>query len=116
MARDQAKAQVNLKAEEVMILDLTGVSDPFDAIILAPGTSEPHRRALAEAAWVEHRNLSESVAGHREGTNGGWILLDCGDVIVHIMSPELRDYYELEEFWGDAPRTEVNDTNPEEKG
>ena len=116
-ARDLARSLVELKAEEVVILDLTGISDLFDAFVLATGTSETHRRALAETAWAQYRRRSNTGTGHREGVgSSGWMLLDCGDVIVHIMSPELRDYYELEEFWGDAPRTVLTEEDLEETG
>lgn len=116
LARLIAHALLRLKAEEVLIMDLEGTSDLFDAFIVATGSSATHRRALAEAAWAEYKERSGYEGGHMEGAEaGGWILLDCGDVIAHIMSPELRDYYQLEEFWGDAPRLEITDKTAEEK-
>ena len=110
-----ARVLLRLKAEDVVVLRLEGISDLFDAFVVATGSSETHRRAMAEAAWAEYKEHSGYDGGHMEGVEaGGWILLDCGDVIAHILSPELRDYYQLEEFWGDAPRLEVVDRATEE--
>lgn len=116
LAGSLSEALVELKAEEPVILDLTGISDLFDAFVIVSGGTETHRRALADAVWHKYRDLASGVTGHREGADeGGWILLDCAGVVVHIMSPELRDYYELEEFWGDAPRIKVSDEGREDE-
>ncbi|MBN1808669.1 MAG: ribosome silencing factor [Planctomycetes bacterium] len=110
LARDLAQVMVDMKAGDVVILDLREVSDFVDAFVLGTATGGArHVGALSSAVWDEYRRRS-SYAGHREGTNAsGWFLLDCGDVIVHIMSPELREYYALEDLWGDAARIEMGE-------
>lgn len=104
LAQALAAALVDNKAQDVTVLDLAGVSDVFDAFVIVTGFSEGHRRALIEAAG---RRFAELAAGRArlEGSEAaGWAVLDCAGVMVHVMSAELRDYYELEELWGDAPR------------
>lgn len=104
LAEALAATLVEHKAEEVTILDLSELSDTFDAFVIASSSSETHRRALIETTSDKYRQLS-GYRGRIEGAEAaGWVLLDCSDVVVHVMSAELRDYYELEEFWGDAPR------------
>ena len=99
---------VSVKAEDVVVLDLRGLSDITDAFVVGTAAGGAHHaRAISEAVWDEFARLS-TWKGRREGSDAsGWLLLDCGDVVVHIMSPKLREYYALEDLWGDAPRIEV---------
>lgn len=91
-----------------MVLDLRGVSTATDYFVIASGTSDTHVRALAEHLLDDLRG-----AGHRphhvEGIEGGrWALLDYVDCVVHIFHPTLRDYYQLERLWADAPIVSVD--------
>ncbi len=91
------------KAENVVALDLRKVSDSLDYFVIATGTSQPHLQALQDHVQEELR-----AGGIRpdavEGPSSRWWLLSYGPVLVHIMSPEAREYYDLEGFWADAER------------
>lgn len=91
------------KAEHVVALDLKGVSDSLDYFVIATGTSQPHLQALERG--VREKLQGEGIwAAKVEGPSPRWILLDYGEVLVHLMSPEAREYYDLEGFWADAKR------------
>ena len=87
------------KAEDVLTIDLEGRSSLADAIVIASGRSQRHVSAIAERLA---RRLKEAGYGTRPGdgrTSGDWVLVDAGDVIVHIFRPEVRAYYDLEGMW-----------------
>ena len=97
------------KAEHVLSIDLTGKSDVADRMVIASGTSSRHVSSLSEAvvqalkgAGYEHVPV--------EGTEGGeWVLVDAGDVIVHLFKSETRQHYNLEKMWSmPAPKTVPN--------
>ncbi|GEM86730.1 ribosome silencing factor [Meiothermus granaticius] len=91
------------KAEKVVALDLREASDSLDYFVIATGTSQPHLQALERA--VRERLEGEGIRANKvEGPSPRWVLLDYGEVLVHLMSPEARDYYDLEGFWADAKR------------
>lgn len=88
------------KAEDLVTFDLTGKSSVADTMIIASGRSQRHVSALADHVM---RRLKE--AGHGrvrvEGLpNADWVLIDCGDTIVHLFRPEVRSFYNLERIWG----------------
>lgn len=91
------------KARDVTVLDIHKVSVMADFFVICTGRSSIHTRAIADE--VEDRLKK---AGHpsprKEGLReGSWILMDCGDVIIHIFQEEERRFYNLERLWGDAP-------------
>lgn len=102
----QRAAQICLehKANDVVILDLRGVSDMTDFFVIASGTSDTHVRALGEHVLEElKRDGGGAVAHHVEGlTQGRWVLLDYVDFVVHLFHPTLRSFYQLERLWSDA--------------
>ncbi|MBP9988520.1 MAG: ribosome silencing factor [Ruminococcus sp.] len=85
--------------------ELTVVADYF---IVASGTSNTHVRALADEADDGMREIGIEV-DHIEGRATGWILLDFGDVLVHIFDPKSREYYNIERLWSDAAAIDVSD-------
>ncbi len=94
---------------DIAILDLRKVPQIADFFVIATGTVDQHVRSLAD--FVE-RSMRESKVPRRpmsrEGmTNLSWVILDYGDVVVHIYRPESRRYYQLEKLWGDVPRIPV---------
>jgi len=98
------------KAEDPVLMDLTGIFDVTDYFVVMTATSDVQLRAVADHIDDEARR-----AGHRpfnvEGRDGGgWILLDFVDVVVHVMLPETRRRYLLERLWGDAPLTRFDET------
>ena len=93
------------QAEEIAILDLTGISTITDFFVLCNGGSLPHlkaiRRGVAEGLLEEHKVRDSSRDGAPESH---WMVLDYGDVILHVFHEETRGNYSLEELWSDAPR------------
>ncbi|HTV28587.1 MAG TPA: ribosome silencing factor [Xanthobacteraceae bacterium] len=87
------------KAEDIVTIDLDGRSSLADALVIANGRSQRHVSAIAEHLA---RRLKEAGYGTRpiDGLSGGdWVLVDAGDIIVHIFRPEVRNYYDLEGMW-----------------
>lgn len=87
------------KAEDIVTIDLTGRSSLCDAAVVASGRSSRHVTAIADHLA---RRLKEEGYGTRPvsgGAQGDWVLVDAGDVIVHVFRPEVRDYYDLEGMW-----------------
>ena len=88
------------KGEDILLLDLQGVCSFADYFVLCTGISERTLRALADEVVRELKRGRRIVPRGKEGVaESGWILLDFGDVIVHLFSQDLRDYYRLEDVW-----------------
>lgn len=98
----------NLKAVNVVMLDLTDVSDATDYFVIASGTSDTHVRAIAEHV-IEQLKKQGVRVHHVEGLpQGRWVLLDYVDFVVHVFHPVLRDFYQLERLWSDADVLEID--------
>ncbi|QWR76519.1 ribosome silencing factor [Candidatus Magnetomonas plexicatena] len=97
--------------EDTVVLDLRGLTQIADYFIISTGNSVPHIRALSDS--VESKLRENKIKPlHIEGQrNNSWIILDYGDILVHIFNPEARAYYELERFWLDAHRVSFNNTS-----
>ena len=106
-ARISARAALDKKAQAVQVLDLQTLSAIADYFLVCTGNSTPHIRSIAEA--IEASLKAEGLfALHREGLpESGWILLDYGDVVMHIFLPETREFYSLDRLWGDAPELPI---------
>ncbi len=95
----------NKKAEDIVILDLRQVSSVTDYFVILSGTSEPHLRAIVDEItdklWEEHQLRPRAIDGTLQAA---WVVLDFFDVIVHVMRQDVRERYDLETLWGDAPR------------
>lgn len=86
------------KAENVLLFDVRGTSVLADYYLVCSGTSEPHMRAIR--ARLSRDLAAEGVRPRIEGNSGSrWIVVDAGSILVHIMDPERRDYYKIEELW-----------------
>jgi ribosome-associated protein len=90
------------KGEDVVILDLRGLSDVCDFFVLATGQADVQVRAIARAVRDGLAAAGEDPVGSEGESDGRWVLLDYVDVIVHVLKPEVRDYYQLERLWADA--------------
>ena len=98
----------NKKAEEIVILDVRELSTVTDYFVIASGTSEPHLRAIVDEISDKLRNEHHLRPNAVDGTlQAAWIVLDYFDVIVHVMRSDVRERYDLETLWGDAPRVKV---------
>ena len=92
------------KADDVKVLEISGLCDFTDYFVIMTGTSSVHIQSLAEELIYRCKH-----AGHRpddvEGlTQGEWVLLDFGDIVVHVFNREKRNFYDLEGLWAEAPR------------
>lgn len=88
------------KAEAIVLLDLKGHCSFTDYFIICTGTSERHLDALAEAVDTAARKQHRLKSPRQHGqAAGGWLLLDLGDVIIHLFSAPQREHYQLEQFW-----------------
>jgi len=93
----------DLKARDIVTLDLRGLSDAADFFVVASGTSDAHVRGIADSVMDRMAKLGID-AHHVEGLQSGrWALLDFVDFVVHIFHPETRTFYQLERLWNDAP-------------
>jgi len=102
LAQRIAEICLDNKAQDVVILDLEGVTDMADFFVIASGTSDTHVRSTAEHV-METLKAEGNAAHHNEGVaQGRWVLLDFVDVVVHLFHPALRNFYQLERLWGDA--------------
>ncbi len=105
-ARLAAVAIDDKKGEDITLLDLSGLLVVTDVFVVASGTSNRHVRTLVDDAEEALRDLDRKPI-RREGVDTGeWVLLDYGDVVIHVFDKETRAYYELERLWRDAPRIE----------
>ena len=105
LALECRKLADNRKAEDIVVLDVAKISSITDYFVIASGTSEPHLRAISDEITEklrENHGLRPRVV---DGTlQAGWLVLDYFDVIVHVMRADVRQHYDLEGLWGDAPR------------
>ncbi len=102
-----ARAALDKKALDLQVLDLQGISGVADFFLICSGSSTTQLEAIVEA--VRHALKVEGVRPrHSEGTReSGWLLLDYGDIVMHIFLEETREFYALERLWGDAPLLSV---------
>ena len=106
--RERALAAVaagaDKKAENPVVLDVRGLSGVADYFVLLSADSDRQAAAVADAVDEKLSGLGAQRLGAEGRSGGGWVLLDFGDVVVHVMSPQAREFYDLEGLWADAPR------------
>ena len=118
-ARLAARTIIDNKGEDVKILDLRGVTQAFDFFVIGSGTSRRQLHSISdEIDDLFEKQLGDarrSVAGYQESR---WVVLDYGDVVVHLFEPETREFYALEDLWGkgeEVPLEDVPATQNEKK-
>lgn len=92
-----------LKARDISHLDVAKLTDVTDLMIIASGTSTRHISALAQNLVEKAKEQGLQPRGVEGGANADWVLVDLGDVVVHVMLPEARALYDLERLWADLP-------------
>jgi ribosome-associated protein len=102
-----ARAALEKKAEEVLVLDLRGVSGYTDFLVIGSGSSDRQIEAIAEGVEKELKDQGHRPIGSEGQRGGRWVLIDFGDVVVHVFHQDERGHYDLEGLWADAPRVEV---------
>lgn len=90
------------KGEDIILLDIKGLASFADYFVICSGSSNRMLDALADAAVDQVRKQYRFRARVEGEPNDGWILVDFGDVILHLFSPDRRDYYQLEELWSEG--------------
>lgn len=112
LAHTVADLALNKQGEDIVILDLQKLTTIADYFVIVTGHVDVHVKAVADNISRELLKSDEPVKPlHVEGySHLNWILMDFGDVVVHIFLPETRKYYQLEQLWGDAPSERVEDT------
>lgn len=102
-----AEAALDRNAREGMVLDLRGLSDAADYFVVLTGDSDVHARAITDSVVERLEAMGEEPSGIEGRSNGRWILIDYIDIVVHVFLDRVRDFYQLERLWGDAPRAEL---------
>ncbi len=95
------------KARDVTVLDMRRISDFTDYMVIATGTSNRHVQSTADRVVEALRERGVRTVGVEGEKIGDWVLIDFGDVVVHMMREEIRDFYNLEKLWSDAKRVEA---------
>jgi ribosome-associated protein len=89
----------DIKATNITVINTSKQSQLFERMVIASGNSNRQTRALADNVVVKLKELGEEIHGREGEETGDWVLIDLGEVIVHIMQPAVRTYYNLEELW-----------------
>ncbi len=88
------------KARDMTSLDVTHLTSITDYLVICSGTSSRHLKTIAETAMEKVRSAGFEILGHEGGGVSEWVVVDCGDVVLHVMSPQAREFYNLENLWG----------------
>ncbi|ATA54957.1 Ribosomal silencing factor RsfS [compost metagenome] len=103
----------DVKAQDIQVFDTEHLSPLFERVIVASGTSNRQTKALASSVRDAVREAGFAKPRTEGEENGEWIIVDCGAAVAHIMQPAIRQYYHLEEIWGDKPvRAKLGATKP----
>ena len=103
----------DVKAQDIQVFDTEHLSPLFERVIVASGTSNRQTKALAASVRDAVREAGFGKPRIEGEDNGEWIIVDCGAAVAHIMQPAIRQYYHLEEIWGDKPvRAKLGGTKP----
>jgi ribosome-associated protein len=100
ICRAAVEALEDIKAEDIVVMNVRKMSSLFDYVIVASAESTRQARALANNVQEKLRTIGSRVLGVEGESAGEWVLVDLGDVIVHVMQPTVRAYYNLEQLWG----------------
>ena len=113
LARVAAETADGKKAEDIVILDMRGLVDYTDYLVICTGRTPRQTKAIADeirhVLKNEHGMSPRRVEGEKEGD---WILLDAVDIVVHVFTPEARDFYRLDRLWREAPMERFGSTTP----
>ena len=93
----------DVKAQDIVVFNTEHLSPLFERVIVASGTSNRQTKALASSVRETVKGRGLPVLRTEGEENGGWIIVDCGAAVAHIMQPSIRQYYNLEEIWGEKP-------------
>lgn len=94
----------DVKAKDIEVINTSKQTAMFDRVVIATGDSNRQVRALANNVHEKVKEAGGTVIGTEGEETGEWVLVDCGDIIVHVMQPSIRTYYNLEELWQKTPK------------
>lgn len=97
----------DLKAKDVTVLDVSKRTSVTDYMIIASGNSSRHVKSLAQNVADEAKQNGHRPLGVEGGATSDWVLVDLGEIVVHVMMPSTREFYDLERFWRDSPTSEA---------
>ena len=103
------RALASKKAQDIVILDLHGLTVIADYFVIATGSSSSNSRALVDAVTEAAKKSGQKRIHTEGGGDATWVLVDLGDIIVHVFDAEHRDFYQLERLWADATRVPVTE-------
>ncbi len=89
----------DIKARDIKVLDVRKLTSFYDTLIIASAESNRQVKALAHHVRDQLKEAGATIVGVEGEENGDWVLVDCGDIVVHVMQPAVRAYYNLEELW-----------------
>lgn len=112
--RKAVEAALDVKAEEVVALDVKELSSFADVFVVCTGRSDRQVRAIADSIEKAAKAAGEPPLGIEGYAEGRWVLIDLDDVIVHVFTPENREHYDIERLWSDAPHIEVTPARAEQ--
>jgi ribosome-associated protein len=98
--REVVEALEDVKGHDIVVYNVSRLSSMFERVVIATGDSTRQVKALADRVRERLRALGAPPQGVEGKQNGEWVLVDLGDIIVHVMHPAVRSYYNLEELWG----------------
>ena len=101
------KALEEIKGKDIAILDVTNVTDVMDTMIVASGSTNRQVKALANTVIEDAKKAGFQPIGVEGMEDGEWVLVDLGDIVIHIMQPAIREFYELEKLWSVRPNDPV---------
>jgi len=93
----------DIKARDITVLDVRKITSFYDSMIIASAESNRQVKALAHHVRDKLKEAGATIQGVEGEATGDWVLVDCGDIVVHVMQPAVRAYYNLEELWQNAP-------------
>lgn len=93
----------DIKGQNIVVFDAQPLTSLFDRVVVVSGTSNRQTKALAKHLHDKVKQAGGDVFGAEGEESGEWVLVDLGDIVVHIMQPAIREYYRLEEIWGKHP-------------
>jgi ribosome-associated protein len=108
LAREAAKAALEKKAQDVVIMRMTNVTIITDYFVIATSTNKTHSKAIADNVEERMEKTGINILSREGLKEGKWILLDYGCIIVHIFQEDVRRFYDLESLWGDAEAVDIS--------
>jgi ribosome-associated protein len=100
------------KADDIVVLEVGPMAYFTEYFVIATGRNERQINAISQEIVHQARDLGSEVLGTEGDASSGWLLIDLGDVVVHLFTPKARELYDLELLWGEAPRTDWQETEP----